>query len=105
MTEPYDQLQRMTAHRLRRDNSGWFVLWGCHSRMFWAFPLIDVAAGTLLADPDPAELAKQMREAEQAAAAHPRPRFTGSSSPVRQPPSRSPQAPVDPAATEEPEQD
>jgi len=96
MTEPYDQVQRMRAHRLCHDNPGWFVMWGCHSRMFWAFPLMDVASGTLLADPDPAVLVGEMRAAELAAAAMPRPRFAGSSSPggAATPPPGPPQPPA-----------
>jgi hypothetical protein len=42
-------------------------MWGCHSRLYWAFPRFNAPQGTVIAAPDPAGLTEHMRQAERAA--------------------------------------
>ncbi len=45
---------------------GWLVMWGAHSRQFWAYPCFDAPPGTILHAPDPSELAGMMRRVQRA---------------------------------------
>ncbi len=66
----YDPSQRLTAARIQQANPGWLLIWGTHSRRYFAFPLFGAARGTILTASDPDRLLTGMRRAE-AAAVHP----------------------------------
>ena len=88
MTPPFDEHEQRTAARIDRDHPRWLILWGAHTRPFWAFPRFQVPAGTVIAAPDTAGLITCMQHAEFAARAHmPRPpgtpRTTSHPPPVR----------------------
>jgi len=70
MTAGPDDLARATAQRIERDHPGWLILWGYHSRLYWAFPRFQAPPGTIVAAPDAAELTTRMQHAELAASAH-----------------------------------
>jgi hypothetical protein len=67
MTPGYDPAQRATAAAIQRDHPFWVIMYGAHSRMFYAFPLFRVPPGAIIAAPSPARLLTAMRAAEQAA--------------------------------------
>jgi hypothetical protein len=83
-----DQQQRYAA-QVEHDHPNWVVMWGYHSRLYWAFPRFNAPRGTVVTAPSPAELTEAMRRSELAAAAPrfgsapPRPRQPGP--PARQP--------------------
>lgn len=60
----YDLAQRRDAEGLSRQFPNWHVMWGVHSRRFWAFPLFSALPGTLVSAGTPAELAARMQHAE-----------------------------------------
>lgn len=45
----------------------WLVLWGAHSREFFAFPTFDAPAGTMASGSSPNDVARRMRAIERAA--------------------------------------
>lgn len=60
-----DDQQRQIAGEIEQSRPSWLVMWGCYSRLFWAFPRFNVPKGTflsasrrdqLLADMDSAEV-------------------------------------------------
>lgn len=63
----YDPKQRRTAAHLNKSHPSWLVLWGVHSRVFWAYPLFRAPAGTIVWSDAPGDLVVQMRQAEMAA--------------------------------------
>lgn len=60
----YDAAQRRIATHLTRAHPNWHVLWGVHSRLFWAFPLFNAPSGTVISAATPDDLTAQMRQAE-----------------------------------------
>jgi hypothetical protein len=84
-----DQQQRYAA-QLEHDHPSWVIIWGYHSRLYWAFPLFNAPQGTVVAAPSPAELTEAMRRAELAAAVPPGPRPAAPRPRQPQPPSRPP---------------
>jgi hypothetical protein len=56
-----DSFCRRTAVLIERDFPHWLVMWGPHSREFWAYPLFNGPRGTIAHSPDPNELASEMR--------------------------------------------
>jgi hypothetical protein len=68
MTGPFDERERHTAAQITRRNPYWLVIWGRHSRLYWAFPRFNAPPGTIIAAPDTAELLALMRHTELAAA-------------------------------------
>jgi hypothetical protein len=67
VTGRFDGQQQRIAERVQRDHPDWVIMWGCHSRLYWAFPRFNAPQGTVIAAPDPAELTEHMRQAELAA--------------------------------------
>lgn len=61
---PYDIWQRRAAARAQAAHGGWLVLWGPGSRRFWAFPLFQVPAGTMIQAVDLGALLAALRDAE-----------------------------------------
>jgi hypothetical protein len=75
MTAPLsDPDQRRAAARIERDHPQWLILWGAHTRLFWAFPCFQAPPGTIIAAPDTTELTARMQHAELASRAHMPPR-------------------------------
>jgi hypothetical protein len=64
---PLDPDERHTAARLHQCNPQWLILWGCYSRLYWAFPLFDAPPGTLVSAPGTRQLLASMRQTERPA--------------------------------------
>jgi hypothetical protein len=58
-----DQKRRVAAEIEQRDPH-WMVLWGCYSRLFWAFPYFQAPRGTIVSAPDRDSLLASMRNIE-----------------------------------------
>jgi hypothetical protein len=52
------------AARIERGHPWRMVLWGTHSRLFWAFPRFTAQPGTIITASTAAELQDRMRQAE-----------------------------------------
>jgi hypothetical protein len=61
----YDVHQRRIAAQLQRENPCWFIMWGCYSRQFWAFPLFSVPSRTIVTARDAEKLLAMMYAAER----------------------------------------
>jgi hypothetical protein len=68
----YDLSDRRTAARIQQASPHWLVMWGPHSRRFFAFPLFRAPPGTIVTASGPDRLLARMRQAEAAATARPR---------------------------------
>jgi hypothetical protein len=77
MSPGYDPAQRAAAAEIQNAHPQWLIMYGAHSRMFYAFPLFRAPPGAIIAAPSPAGLLVAMHAAE-IAARHP---------PARRPPS------------------
>ena len=75
MTAPlFDPDQRRAAARIAQHSPQWVVIWGTHTRLYWAFPRFHATPGTIITAPGTAELTTRMQQTELAARAHmPRP--------------------------------
>jgi hypothetical protein len=62
--EAAERRQRETAGQLARRHPYWLVMYGPHSRKFWAYPVFNVPVGTYAGAEDPAELESRMRVIE-----------------------------------------
>ena len=60
----YDPGQRLTAARIQHANPHWLLLWGTHSRRYFAFPMFTVPPGTIVTASEPNRLVTRMRQAE-----------------------------------------
>lgn len=60
-----DNACRATAERINRSRSQWLVLWGCYSRLYWAYPLFGTRRRILLHAAYPDALVARMDEAER----------------------------------------
>jgi hypothetical protein len=85
MTPRFDDQEHRAAARMERDYPGWAVLWGTHTRLFWAFPRFHAPPGTVITAPGTAELTTRMRHAELAARAHMPARHKRPAPPASQP--------------------
>lgn len=65
----HDPGKRQAAARLSRDHPGWLIMWGPHSRSYYAYPLFDAPPGTIVTDASSGGLRAALRRAELAAAA------------------------------------
>ena len=68
----YDPGQRLTAARIQHANPHWLLLWGTHSRRYFAFPMFTVPPGTIVTASEPDRLVTRMRQAEATTAVQPR---------------------------------
>ncbi len=85
MTPPFDEHEQRAAARIERDHPQLLILWGTHTRLFWAFPRFHAPAGTVIAAPDTAGLTSRMQHTELTTRAHmPRPAQTPGT--ISQPP-------------------
>ena len=74
MTGSFDEQEQRAAVRIEHDHPRWLILWGAHTRLYWAFPRFHAPPGTMITAPDTAELTTRMQHAEFAARARmPRP--------------------------------
>lgn len=46
-----DDQERRAADEIGRSYPNWVVLWGCYTRLFWAFPHFPVPKGTIVSAP------------------------------------------------------
>jgi hypothetical protein len=56
---------RATAERINQTRPQWLVLWGCYSRLYWAFPLFATRRRFLVHAGYPDALIARMDEAER----------------------------------------
>jgi hypothetical protein len=68
MTVRLDEHQRQIAAQLQRDYPNWVILWGLHTRLYWAFPTFAASPGTIITAPVPRQLTMRMQDSEHAAA-------------------------------------
>jgi hypothetical protein len=71
MTGPYDQHHHRIAAQIQGTHPGWLVMWGTHTRLYWAYPRFGAPPGTVFAEPGTPELITRMHHAELAARAQP----------------------------------
>jgi hypothetical protein len=66
MSQGYDPAQRRAATRLTLRNPRWLILWGTHSRIYWAYPRFEARPGTIVSAPTITDLLTGMRQTELA---------------------------------------
>jgi hypothetical protein len=59
-----DDRQWQAADEIDKSHPHWMVIWGCYSRMFWAFPRFDVPEGTIVSAADQDNLVAEMHRVE-----------------------------------------
>jgi hypothetical protein len=59
-----DDQERNIAIEIERDHPDWVVMWGCYSRLFWAFPRFSVPKGTIISAPSGAGVLSYMLDLE-----------------------------------------
>jgi|ERR1035437_816236 hypothetical protein len=59
-----DDQERQVAAEIEQSHPHWVVLWGCYSRLFWAFPYLQVPQGTIVSAPDRDRLLADMHSIE-----------------------------------------
>jgi hypothetical protein len=59
-----DDQERRVAAEIEQSHPHWAVMWGCHSRRFWAFPYFQAPQGTIVSAPDRDGLLADMRSIE-----------------------------------------
>jgi hypothetical protein len=59
-----DDQERQFAAEIEQSHPDWVVLWGCYSRLFWAFPYFQVPQGTIVSAPDRDRLLADMQSIE-----------------------------------------
>jgi hypothetical protein len=64
---PCDPHEHDTAARIERGNPRWAIIWGTHSRQYFAFPRFTATPGTIITAPATTELLDRMRHAELSA--------------------------------------
>jgi hypothetical protein len=78
----YDPGQRLTAARIQQANPRWLLMWGSHSRRYFAFPLFAAPPGTIVTASGPDRLLTRMRQAEAATSVRPRMPVTNRPAPL-----------------------
>jgi hypothetical protein len=95
-----DDLERQAAAEIEQSHLRWMVMWGCYSRLFWAFPRFLVPKGTIISAPDRDRLLVGMRSVEAEAGADSRvPAFEPPRQAARLPVRSTPQRPAPQRAT------
>jgi hypothetical protein len=59
-----DDQQWQVASEIEQSHPHWVVMWGCYSRLFWAFPHFQVPKGTIVSAPDRERLLADMHSVE-----------------------------------------
>jgi hypothetical protein len=62
-----DPQEHDTAARIEHGNPRWAIIWGTHSRQYFAFPRFTAPPGTIITAPATTELLDSMRHAELSA--------------------------------------
>jgi hypothetical protein len=73
MTGQLDEQERRTAARIGAAHPRWLIIWGTHTRLYWAFSRFTAPAGTgiMLSAAGPRKLLIRMHDAELAARIQP----------------------------------
>jgi hypothetical protein len=66
-----DNACRAIAEKINQIRPQWLVIWGCYSRLFWAYPLFDMDRRMLVHASYPDALIPRMDEAEHRFRARP----------------------------------
>jgi hypothetical protein len=67
-----DDQERIVARMIEVSHPQWMVMWGCYTRLFWAFPRFRVAPGTIVSSWSPQNLITDMKDVEDEFRASPR---------------------------------
>jgi hypothetical protein len=67
-----DDQERQVAAEVEQSHPHWVVLWGCYSRLFWAFPQFQAPKGTIVSAPSHKRLLADMHSVEVEVSANPR---------------------------------
>jgi hypothetical protein len=59
-----DDEQWEIAGEVEQEHQNWAVMWGCYTRLFWAFPLFEVPKGTIVSARDADRLLLDMEQVE-----------------------------------------
>ncbi len=59
-----DDQKRRVAAEIELSHPNWVVLWGCYTRLFWAFPHFLAPQGTIVSAPGPDRLLADMHSVE-----------------------------------------
>jgi hypothetical protein len=59
-----DDRERLVAREIEVSHPQWAVMWGCYTRLFWAFPRFRVARGTIVSSWSPRNLLADMQDVE-----------------------------------------
>lgn len=60
-----DEREREIAAQIERHRPQWLVMWGCYSRLFWAFPRFQATEGTIVSARDPDSLLEETYRIEE----------------------------------------
>jgi hypothetical protein len=74
MNHRYDPAERAAAAEIQTAHPNWVIMFGAHSRMFYAYPLFPAPPGAMLAASSPPDLLADMHRAELTCQHHPGPR-------------------------------
>jgi hypothetical protein len=88
-----DQEERRSAAEIEQSHPHWVVMWGCYSRLFWAFPRFQAARGTIVSARNGLQLLADMHRVE----------IDANASRVVQPPRYAPASSTAPQAAFHPE--
>jgi signal transduction histidine kinase len=64
--QDHDERCQEIARRIEQAHPCWLIIWGLHSREFWAYPCLAVPPGTVVHEPDPEALVSEMKRVESA---------------------------------------
>ncbi len=67
-----DDQGRQVATEIEQSHPHWVVMWGCYSRLFWAFPQFQAPKGTIVSAPSRERLLADMHSVEVEVSANPR---------------------------------
>jgi hypothetical protein len=59
-----DDQERQAAAEIEQSHPHWTVMWGCYSRLFWAFPQFQAPKGTIVSAADRERLLTEMHSVE-----------------------------------------
>jgi hypothetical protein len=65
--DPPDAHQRRIAVQIQQDHPAWLIIWGPHTRMYWAFARFTTPSA-IIAAPGPRELTDLIRRVQLTAA-------------------------------------
>ena len=65
MRQEADDDCRATAETINQNHTQWLVIWGCYSRLYWAYPLFEMRRRVIVHAGYPDALIARMDEAER----------------------------------------